>query len=210
MLLAPDLTGGGCTCRKLITMTGLSAREHNLLSSGHEHASTGRVKSIRTTRRGRPAPGSSLDDYIAAQQKRIRRAAHNHAAGVTRAVLRLAELLLCASTRRHFENSVQARIGWGRQHQQRAGEKSIRLGVYDHKAREIRIHPALEFGLTCRASRGVIVFPKLCAPALPSDSPTTGRHVHHPRRFGDRERAFPKYAAAMAWERQHLQELLRR
>ena len=29
-------------------------------------------------------------------------------------------------------------------------------------------------------------------------------------RVCDRERAFPKYAAAMAWERQHLQELLRR
>jgi hypothetical protein len=34
--------------------------------------------------------------------------------------------------------------------------------------------------------------------------------VHHPRAFRDREKAFPRYPAAIAWEKEHLQELLRR
>jgi hypothetical protein len=34
--------------------------------------------------------------------------------------------------------------------------------------------------------------------------------VHHPRAFRERERAWPKYGAAIAWEKEHLQQLLRR
>jgi len=37
-----------------------------------------------------------------------------------------------------------------------------------------------------------------------------GRRVHHPRAFRDRERAFPLYKAAIAWERENLRALLQR
>jgi hypothetical protein len=37
-----------------------------------------------------------------------------------------------------------------------------------------------------------------------------GRRVHHPRAFRDRERAFPLYEAAIAWERENLRALLQR
>ena len=87
--------------------------------------------------------------------------------------------------------------------------KSIRLGVYDHKAREIRIHPALDRPDVPRFFVEFIVFHEMLHQLFPSDR-DTGRHVHHPRAFRERERQFPKYAASIAWEKQHLQELLRR
>ena len=37
----------------------------------------------------------------------------------------------------------------------------------------------------------------------------TGRRVHHPRAFRDREKAFPLYDAALRWERENLTLLLR-
>ena len=38
----------------------------------------------------------------------------------------------------------------------------------------------------------------------------SGRHVHHPKAFRDRERTFPRFELAMAWEKQNLKSLLSR
>ena len=167
------------------------------------------VKSIAEyAGQGKTSAGVELDDYIAAQQKRIRaiptRSALLESRGECFDLLELFESMNAA----HFENGVKARIGWGRNTSKRR-RKSIRLGVYDHKAREIRIHPALDRPDVPRFFVEFIVFHEMLHQLFPSDR-DTGRHVHHPRAFRDRERAFPRYAAAMAWERQHLQELLRR
>jgi hypothetical protein len=80
--------------------------------------------------------------------------------------------------------------------------------VYDHKAREIRVHPALDRPDVPRFFVEYIVFHEMLHQLFPSDR-HTGRHVHHPRAFRDRERAFPRYEAALAWEKQHLHRLLR-
>lgn len=158
--------------------------------------------------RGKTSAGVELDDYIAAQQKRIRALPTKPALLESRGECFDLQELLVRINEAHFENSVKARIGWGRNTNKRR-RKSIRLGVYDHKAREIRIHPALDRPDVPRFFVEFIVFHEMLHQLFPSDR-DTGRHVHHPRAFRDRERAFPRYAAAMAWERQHLQELLRR
>ncbi len=158
--------------------------------------------------RGRQGAGVALDDYIAAQQRHIR--AVPRRAGQLESLGECFDLqeLFARMNEAHFENGIAARIGWGRNTSKRR-RKSIRLGVYDHKAKEIRIHPALDRPDVPRFFVEFIVFHEMLHQLFPSDR-DTGRHVHHPRAFRDRERAFPKYAAAMAWERQHLQELLRR
>jgi hypothetical protein len=53
-----------------------------------------------------------------------------------------------------------------------------------------------------------IVFHEMLHQLFPS-ARDAGRHVHHPKAFRDRERAFPRYAAAVAWERANLATLLR-
>ncbi len=157
---------------------------------------------------GKPAAGAALDDYIAHQQVLIRAFPRKPTALESRGECFDLQVLLEEINVAHFEGKVEARIGWGRQTGKRR-RKSIRLGVYDHKAREIRLHPALDRPDVPRFFVEFIVFHEMLHQLFPS-ARDTGRHVHHPRAFRERERSFPKYDAAMAWERQHLQELLRR
>jgi predicted metal-dependent hydrolase len=106
-----------------------------------------------------------------------------------------------------FQSGITARIGWGR-HSAKRRRRSIRLGVYDHKAREIRIHPVLDKPQVPTFFVEYIVFHEMLHQLFPSQR-HSGRHVHHPKAFRDREKSFPKYSAAIAWESQNLTELLR-
>jgi hypothetical protein len=81
--------------------------------------------------------------------------------------------------------------------------------VYDHKAQEIRIHPALDKPDVPRFFVAFIVFHEMLHQLFPSER-DAGRHVHHPRAFRAREKTFAQFTAAMQWEREHLNQLLRR
>ncbi len=109
--------------------------------------------------------------------------------------------------RTYFQDGIQARIGWGRMPPRRR-RKSIRLGVYDHQTREIRIHPALDRPEVPAFFVEFIVFHEMLHQLFPSTG-RGGRRVHHPRAFRDREKAFPHYVAALRWERENLGVLLR-
>lgn len=158
--------------------------------------------------RGRREAGQVLDDYIAQRQARIRALPRKPGLLEPRGQCFDLQQIFDALNAEFFQSGVRARIGWGRQTGKRR-RKSIRLGVYDHQAREIRLHPALDRPDVPRFFVEFIVFHEMLHQLFPSDR-DSGRHVHHPRAFRDRERAYPKYQAAMAWEREHLQELLRR
>lgn len=157
---------------------------------------------------GKRAAGAVLDDFIANQQERIR--------AVPRRATPLSALGACfdlqqifdSLNERYFQSGIRARIGWGRSGNRRR-RKSIRLGVYDHRSREIRVHPTLDRPDVPRFFVEFIVFHEMLHQLFPSDR-HSGRHVHHPRAFRDRERAFPHYEASIAWEKQHLHQLLRR
>ncbi len=158
--------------------------------------------------RGRRAAGQVLDDYIAARQERISSQPKQPAALVARGRCFDLEAIFARLNAAWFQEGIRARIGWGRNTGRRR-RKSIRLGVYDHKSREIRVHPALDRPDVPLFFVEFIVFHEMLHQLFPSDR-DTGRHVHHPRAFRDRERAFPRYQAAIAWEKQHLHELLKR
>ncbi|MEW5742995.1 MAG: hypothetical protein AB1938_29030 [Myxococcota bacterium] len=157
--------------------------------------------------RGVRAAGQVLDDFIAARQERIRALPRRPTPLEARGRCFDLQALFEELNQRYFQGGIRARIGWGRQNGRRR-RKSIRLGVYDHKAREIRVHPALDRPDVPRYFVEYIVFHEMLHQLFPSDR-HTGRHVHHPRAFRDRERAFPRYEAALAWEKQHLHRLLR-
>jgi hypothetical protein len=158
--------------------------------------------------RGNRLAGGLLDDYIRGQQPRIRQERHAAEADLEpRGRYFDLQAMFDALNRTYFQEGIQARIGWGRMPPRRR-RKSIRLGVYDHQTREIRIHPGLDRAEVPSYFVEFIVFHEMLHQLFPSSN-GTGRRVHHPRAFRDREKAFPLYAAALRWERENLNLLLR-
>jgi hypothetical protein len=158
--------------------------------------------------RGHRGAGEVLDDYIRCQQPRIRQERHAAEAELDpRGRHYDLQVFFERLNLRFFQGGIQARIGWGRTPPRRR-RKSIRLGVYDHQTREIRIHPALDRPEVPTFFVEFIVFHEMLHQLFPSP-PGRGRRVHHPRAFRDREKAFPLYEEALCWEREHLSLLLR-
>ena len=158
--------------------------------------------------RGNRLAGGVLDDYIRGQQPRIRQERHAAEADLEpRGRCFDLRLLFNQLNHTYFQGGIQARIGWGRMPPRRR-RKSIRLGVYDHQTREIRIHPALDRLEVPSFFVEFIIFHEMLHQLFPSSN-GSGRRVHHPRAFRDREKAFPLYAAALRWERENLNLLLR-
>jgi hypothetical protein len=158
--------------------------------------------------RGHRGAGGLLDEYIRGQQPRIRQFRRESDADLNPQG-RCFDLqsIFEAVNRTYFQDGIQARIGWGRMPPRRR-RKSIRLGVYDHQTREIRIHPALDRPEVPAFFVEFIVFHEMLHQLFPSTG-RGGRRVHHPRAFRDREKAFPHYGAALRWERENLGVLLR-
>jgi hypothetical protein len=159
--------------------------------------------------RGHRRAGRVLDDFIRREQPRIRqeRDLSDERFSPVGRFFHLEEIRDLLNDR-FFQGGVRACIGWGRTPGRRR-RKSIRLGVYDHQTREIRIHPALDHPEVPRFFVEFIVFHEMLHQLFPSSN-GPGRRVHHPRAFRDRERAFPLYEAAIAWERENLRALLHR
>ena len=157
--------------------------------------------------RGRPSAGPVLDDYIRVSQPRIRQ--DRSADAVLNPRGRCFDLMAIFErlNRDYFQDGIQAKLGWGRMPGRRR-RKSIRLGVYDHQTREIRIHPALDRPEVPLYFVEFICFHEMLHQLFPSSN-ARGRRNHHPRAFRDREKAFPRYASALKWERENLRILLR-
>ncbi len=159
--------------------------------------------------RGHRRAGRLLDEFVRREQPRIRqhRDAGDEALSPRGQTYDLREIFERLNES-HFQGGVRASIGWGRSPGRRR-RKSIRLGVYDHQTREIRLHPALDQPAVPRFFVEFIVFHEMLHQVFPS-SHFPGRRTHHPRAFRDREKAFPQYAAALRWERDNLRVLLAR
>jgi hypothetical protein len=157
--------------------------------------------------RGRTGAGSVLDEYIKVSQPLIRRERNERTPLNPRGRCFDLQDLFDGANTRFFEGGILAAIGWGKMPARRR-RKSIRLGVYDHQTREIRIHPALDRPDVPRFFVEFIVFHEMLHQLFPSPN-GAGRRVHHPRSFRDREKTYPLYEAALAWERENLKVLLR-
>lgn len=158
--------------------------------------------------RGARKAGPVLDAFIQGMQPRIRQERNAAEAELeTRGRCFDLQELFDRVNAAHFDNRIVASIGWGR-HGPKRRKKSIRLGVYDHQTREIRIHPALDRPEVPRFFVEYIVFHEMLHQLFPSP-PGAERRIHHPRAFRERERAYPHYAASVVWEKENLQLLLR-
>ncbi|MCB9593720.1 MAG: hypothetical protein H6719_13385 [Sandaracinaceae bacterium] len=122
------------------------------------------------------------------------------------------EELLETVTREHLPDAKDgASITWGRcppKKGRRRRRRSIRLGTYTHESQLIRIHPALDQAVVPRFFVAFVVFHELLHHVVPARE-VGGRFDHHPPEFKRRERAHPDYAAAVRWEAENLDLLLR-
>jgi hypothetical protein len=105
-----------------------------------------------------------------------------------------------------FAGRVAAHITWG---PNRVGRRrrTIKTGVYVQDARLIRIHPALDRPEVPEFYVAAVVFHEMLHQVVPAVE-RDGRRVVHGPEFRDRERAYPGYARARAWEQQNLELLL--
>jgi len=157
--------------------------------------------------RGLGEAGPVLDDYIRGRQPLIRQEPFGRSLLNPRGRYFNLQAIFDRINQVHFQSGIRAKIGWGRMPTQRR-RRSIRLGVYDHQTREIRIHPALDSAHVPAYFVEFIVFHEMLHQLFPS-AHRPGRRLHHPRAFRDREKAFPCYALALQWEKQNLRVLLR-
>ncbi len=106
----------------------------------------------------------------------------------------------------HFENAIEARIGWGAVRGGRR-RRTVKTGVYVQDARLIRIHPTLDRRGVPEFYVAAVVFHEMLHQAVPARE-VAGRRIVHGPEFRRRERAYPDHGRAKAWEERHLSLLL--
>jgi hypothetical protein len=97
-------------------------------------------------------------------------------------------------------------ITWGKRSR---GKRSIRLGSYDFEQRLIRIHPALDQAWVPRYFVEFVVYHEILHALCPPDQGAHRRSVHTAA-FRAKERLYPRYDDALAWETANLKRLLER
>jgi hypothetical protein len=107
-----------------------------------------------------------------------------------------------------FGGQALPRLTWGRAAPSRS-RHSLRLGSYDYLSRIVRVHTVLDQPAVPAWFVRYVLFHELLHAALPSELGHDGRRQHHGARFREREAAYPDTARAYAWEREHLQRLIR-
>jgi hypothetical protein len=152
--------------------------------------------------------GAVLDAFIARHQNHIQKQRpQGHVLESRGAFFNLAEIFEVVN-RSYFDNAIVARIGWGRNGKgKRMRKRTVRLGVYDHRLKEIRIHPVLDQHWVPKFFVEYIVFHEMLHQQFPTVE-GNGRLAHHPPQFRLKERQFKHFGDAQVWERAHLRLLL--
>ena len=161
------------------------------------------------TGRSRRTHGRAIDEYIRRNRDLIRAVPERPQQKLTERgrVHDLGEIFGRLNAER-FGGTLEARIGWGRRGPG-GRRRSIKMGVYLHDHKLIRIPPALDDARVPRYFVELVVFHEMLHQAVPPVSGRDGRRIVHGRDFRLRERAFPGYERARAWEKQNLHLLLR-
>ncbi|MGI5861745.1 MAG: SprT-like domain-containing protein [Myxococcales bacterium] len=184
----------------------LSVRVHHMFLGAPEKV----VRAVADyAGRGRKEAGKIIDEFVRANSDRIRRdeggsraAPPLVAKGKTWDLQEIFDQLNAV----YFEGRIEARIGWGRATTGRR-RRTIRMGVYEHLGRTIRIHPALDRAEVPGFFVAYIVFHEMLHQAVPAKQ-CGRRRQHHTPEFRAREREYPDYERALAWERENLDLLL--
>jgi hypothetical protein len=164
-----------------------------------EFASPGRGVAAR-----RRAAGDRIDAFVRAHRARI--AAPRPVRVQPRGQIHDLQAIFDRLNAAHFGGVIEARISWGAVHGTRR-RRTIKTGVYVQDSRLIRIHRALDRPEVPELYVAMVVFHEMLHQAVPAYE-QDGRRVVHGSEFRRRERAYPDYERARAWEEAHLHLLL--
>jgi len=99
-------------------------------------------------------------------------------------------------------------VTWGRRGR-RGARRSLQLGSFDPDSGLIRVHPVLDQAAVPRWFVRYVLFHELLHAALEEPCKVGERARHHGPDFRRRENAYAGTAPALAWQEEHLGELLR-
>ncbi len=165
-------------------------------------AGPGRAQAARRRR----AAGSRIDAFVRVHRSRIGapRPARLEARGRVHDLQAIFDRLNVE----HFGGEVDARIGWGAWRGGRR-RRTIKTGVYVQDARLIRIHPSLDRQEVPEFYVAAVIHHEMLHQVVPALE-ANGRRIVHGEEFRRRERVYPDYARAKAWEEANLPLLLGR
>jgi hypothetical protein len=100
------------------------------------------------------------------------------------------------------------RLTWGRT-SARGPRRGLRLGSYDAELALVRIHPALDQPAVPDWFVRYVLFHELLHAIHPPVRSSAGRWIRHGEQFRAREDAYPDLERALAWEKRHIDALIR-
>ncbi|WP_236558934.1 M48 family metallopeptidase [Chlamydia sp. 17-3921] len=109
---------------------------------------------------------------------------------------------------RLFQDSLNLRIGWfGRDFSGRA--RRVVLGSFHEEEQLIRIHRSLDRIEIPQFFIEYLVYHEMVHSVIPKEYSISGRTIFHGKKFKEYEKRFPLYERAVAWEKAHINVLLR-
>ncbi|MES2273924.1 MAG: SprT-like domain-containing protein [Chlamydiota bacterium] len=100
----------------------------------------------------------------------------------------------------HFEPSFHAEIGWAPIRVRTSKFRSITFGTYDLHRHQIRLNPLLDDPDVPLYFLEFIVYHEMLHAVCPSHIDSSGRCRVHTPQFRQKEKEFPQFAKAKAWE----------
>ncbi len=170
------------------------------------------VSWIRSGRRAR-RNAKILDTWVEAQIEIVERTAPRRLRAVTSGrvhdIEQLARELRTSEFAADFETDGAnwPRLTWGRAPKSNT-RRTLRLGSFDVWTSVVRLHPVLDQPAVPESFVRYVLFHELLHAALPAERGAGGRRIFHSREFRRREREYGGTSAALAWEKEHLAELL--
>lgn len=140
-----------------------------------------------------------LNQFIRANRDQIKARQHVQERLHTRGEHVDLKTLFDEVNRNEFDDAVKARITWGRMPATRR-RRSIRFGSFYPDENLIRIHPSLDQAFVPVYFVRYIVFHEMLHAALGVDDSSENRRRIHTRAFLTREKSYPDYQRAVAWQ----------
>ena len=189
----------------------LVVRLHASFREAGEDVYTDLASWLRNGRRARAASArldAWIEDTLSALPPPAARATQVNTRGRVHDLAALTSDVLARDFAADFVEEPPPVVTWGTRRITGA-RRSLRLGSYEPAGRLVRIHPVLDQPAVPASFVRSVLFHELLHAVLPAQRDSAGRWMHHTREFRRCERAHPDYASAVAFERRHLNALLR-
>lgn len=200
--------------RKITTAAAWQVRMHSMFAAAPLEVRSAVVDLLASGKRVRSR--SILDDWITRTLERHPRPKlldeGLETRGLHHDLARIAATLLGSEFQADFDpdrcGRTAPRITWGRTRGRRP-VRGLRLGSYDVETHLVRIHPALDQEGVPEWFVRYVLFHEFLHAVHPPVRGSGGRWIRHGRELVRREKTYPDLERALAWERDHIDRLIR-